>query len=107
MVHSTPARKEAIGLKQKAGNLARETKALEGIGGAAQLAGERQAEAARLQEKARELEEKARLEDITVWEDGIVKQTQKSEKKYAYWMAGWREGGKLRKVYRGFCRKVS
>jgi len=107
MVHNTPARKEAKELKQKSSELIRENKALEGIEGASQLAGERQAEAARLQEQARELEELARLEDITVWEDCIVKQTKKGEKKYGRWMAGWREDGKLHKVYLGSCRKMS
>lgn len=60
MVHNTPARKEAKGLKPKAIDLSREIEALEGIEDAAQLAGEMQAEAARLREEARELEELAR-----------------------------------------------
>jgi hypothetical protein len=42
-----------------------------------------------------------------VWEDSIVKQTKKGEKKYGHWMAGWREGDKVRKVYLGSCRKMS
>jgi hypothetical protein len=41
-----------------------------------------------------------------VWEDSIVKQTKKGEKKYERWMAGWREGGKVRKVYLGSCKKM-
>jgi hypothetical protein len=94
-------------LKQIAIELIRDIKALEGIEAAALLTGERQAEAARLQEQARVLGELARLEDITVREDCIVKQTKKGEKKYGRWMAGWREGGKLRKVYLGSCRKMS
>ncbi|VVB70046.1 Uncharacterised protein [uncultured archaeon] len=107
MVHSTPARTEARGLKQRSIDLAREIKALEGIEGAAQLAGEKQAKAGELLGQARELEEAARLEDITVWMDSIVKQTKKGEKKYGRWLAGWREGDKLRKVYLGSCRKMS
>lgn len=94
-------------MRQRASDLAREIKALEGIDGTSHLAGERQAEAARLQQQARELEELARLEDITVWEDSIVKQTKKGEKKYGRWLAGRREGGKLCKVYLGSCRKMS
>ena len=69
MVHNTPARKEANGLKPRASDLVREIKVLEGIEGAAQLTGERQAEAARLRGQARELEGLARMEDITAWED--------------------------------------
>jgi hypothetical protein len=53
------------------------------------------------------MQEQARLEDVTVWEDSIVKQTKKGEKKYGRWLAGWREGGKLRKVYLGTCEKMS
>ncbi len=66
MVHNTAARKEARGLKERAQKLASESRALEGIEDAASLAGERQAEAARLGEKARELQERARLEDLSV-----------------------------------------
>lgn len=91
MVHNTPARKEAKELKQKASGFSWESRALEGIEGAAHLAGERQAEAARLQAQARELEGLARLEDVQVWEDCIVKETKKGEKRYGRWMASWRQ----------------
>jgi hypothetical protein len=107
MTHNTPAREEARGLRQKARALARESKALESIEGAAHLAGKRHAEAARLQEQSRELQEQARLEDLTVWADSIVKQTKKGEKKYERWLAGWREGNMIRKVYLGSCKKMS
>lgn len=80
---------------------------MEGIEGAALLAGERQAEAARLKEQACELEDAARLEDLNVWEDSIIKRTKGGERKYGRWMAGWREGDKVRKVYLGSCRKIS
>jgi hypothetical protein len=106
MTHNTSARKEATELKKRAIGLSMEIKALEGIEGAALLAGERQAEVARLQEQARELEDAARLEDVTVWEDSIVKETKKGERKYGRWLAGWREGDKVRKVYLGSCRKM-
>jgi hypothetical protein len=96
-----------MGLKQIASELMRESKALEDIDGTPLLAGERQVEAARLQEQARELEDAARLEDVHVWADSIIKQTKKGEKEYARWMAGWREGGKLRKAYLGSCKKMS
>jgi hypothetical protein len=42
-----------------------------------------------------------------VWEDCIVKQTKKGKKKYGRWLAGWREGGKLCKVYLGSCKKLN
>ena len=107
MVHNTPARKEAKELKQRASELTRESRALEGIEGTALLAGERENEAARLEAQARELEELARLEDVHVWEDCIVRETKKGEKKYGRWLAGWREGDKVRKVYLGSCKKMS
>lgn len=107
MTHDTPARTEARGLKQNASKLARESKALEGIEDAGSMAGEKQAEASRLREMARELQEKARLEDLNIWVDCIVRPTSKGEKKYGRWMAGWREGNKVRKVYLGSCRKMS
>lgn len=90
MVHNTPARKEAKELKQRAIDLTREIKALEGIEGAAKLAGERQAEATRLQEQARELEELARLEDITVWEDCIFKEIMTNSSPFSsIWPLSW------------------
>ena len=64
MVHNTPARKEAKELKKRASELTRDSKALEGIEGAALLAGEREAKADRLVEQARVLELAARLEDV-------------------------------------------
>jgi hypothetical protein len=107
MTHNTPARKEAKELKQRAIELTRESRALEGIESTALLAGEREAEAARLKGHARELEDAARLEDIQVWVDCIVKQTKKGEKRYGRWLAGWREGGKIHKVYLGSCKRMS
>jgi hypothetical protein len=107
MVHNVPARKEAKGLKQRACELIMESKALEGIAGAAILGKEKQAEAGNLLGQARELEQVARLEDVTVWEDSIIKQTKKGEKKYGRWLAGWREGERVRKVYLGSCRNMS
>jgi hypothetical protein len=102
MVHDTNARMEARGLKQKAGEMARQARLLAGIEGVAQLAGEKEVEAARLRDQTRELRELARLEDLAVWRDCIFR----GEKKYERWLAGWREGGKVRKVYLGSCRKM-
>ena len=107
MVHTTIARKEAKGLKERAKELARESKALEGIENATSLAGEKEAEAAKLREQARELQEKARLEDITVIEEPLVKVTKKGERTYYRWVAVWRVDGKYKKVYVGSCRKLS
>ncbi|MCX6677406.1 MAG: hypothetical protein NTU95_05615 [Methanothrix sp.] len=107
MVHDVQAMREAREQKKRAQVLARESRALEGIEGAALLAGEKEAETARLKEQARELHEQARLEDLSVWEDCIVKQIKKGEKRYGRWLAGWREGDRVRKVYLGSCKKMS
>ncbi|RJE46836.1 hypothetical protein A7K50_12490 [Dehalobacter sp. MCB1] len=106
MVHTTAARREARGLKERARELDRESKALEAIEDAASMAGEKEAEASRLRGQARELQEKARLEDITVREEPLVKKTKKGEKTYYRWVAAWRVGGKYKKVYVGSCRKM-
>ena len=107
MVHTTASRREARGLKEKAKELARESRALEGIERAASLAGEKDAEASRLREQARELQKKARLEDITVREEPLVKKTEKGERTYYRWVAAWRVDGKYKKVYVGSCKKLS
>ncbi len=107
MVHTTAARREARGLKERARELDRESKALEAIEDAASMAGEKEAEAARLREQARELQEKARLEDIAVIEEPLIKVTKKGEKTYYRWVAAWRVNGKYKKVYVGSCKKLS
>jgi hypothetical protein len=48
----------------------------------------------------------ARLEDLTVWVMDKTKGTTKGPRKYAYWMATWREGGKTRNVHLGSCGKM-
>ena len=57
-------------------------------------------------EKAEPLKTQARLEDLHVWQMEKAKTTKKGSKKYAYWMASWREGGKTRNVHLGSARKM-
>ena len=71
-------------------------------------------------EKARELEGQAdqaiaeskalkpvaRLEDLHVWIMEKTKTTKKGSRSYHYWMANWREGGKVRNVHLGSCNKM-
>lgn len=106
MVHDTTARRKAREMKKKALELARESRALEGIGGVVLLAEEKEAEAARQWERSRELQDKARLEDLTVRQEPLVKRTKKGERTYYRWVASWREDGKCRHVYLGGCRKM-
>ncbi len=56
--------------------------------------------------KAEALEGAARLEDLNLWQMEKAKTTKKGIKTYLYWMASWREGGKVRHVHLGSCRKV-
>jgi hypothetical protein len=49
----------------------------------------------------------ARLEDLTVRVAEKVKTTKKGSKAYTYWMASWRESGKVRNVHLGSTRKLS
>ncbi len=107
MVHDVAARREARGVKKRARELAGEARALEGIQGATTLAGEKEAEAARLLLEAKELQDRARLEDLTVREEALIKQTKKGERTYCRWVASWREDGRYRKVYLGSGRKMS
>lgn len=64
-----------------------------------QQADERKAESGRLVGAAR-------LEDINLWQMAKSKTTKKGDQTYLYWMASWREAGKVRHVHLGSCRKV-
>jgi len=50
----------------------------------------------------RKLDPKMRLEDLNIWE---MRKTQNG-KTFAYWMATWRENGRVRNVHLGSCRKM-
>ena len=41
-----------------------------------------------------------------MWLMEKLKATKKGSPKYAYWMATWREGGKVRNVHLGSCKKL-
>jgi hypothetical protein len=63
----------------------------------------REEDAKKLEREAADLRELARVEDLTVW----VMEKAKAGKVYKYWMASWREGGRVRNVHLGSCKKVS
>jgi uncharacterized NAD(P)/FAD-binding protein YdhS len=56
---------------------------------------------------AQDLKDSARLEDLHIWKMKKEKETKKGVKTYGYWMASWRESGRIRHVYLGSCRKIS
>ena len=110
-MHTTEARKKAKTLKAQALELARDAKAArraakvlpEGEEKACKL--ERQAE--EMKAEAEDLKNTARLEDLHLWQMKKVKTTKKGSRNYHYWMANWREGGKVRNVHLGSCEKMS
>lgn len=53
--------------------------------------------------RAEALEFEARLEDLHLW----VMKKRKGRMKYTYWMATWREDGRVKNVYLGSTRKVT
>ena len=59
-----------------------------------------------LKAEAEDLKGAARLEDLTLWQMEKAKTTKKGSKTYLYWMASWREGGKVRNVHLGSCKKM-
>ena len=108
-MHKTPAGERRKSLIRDAKELAKNAWFLE----KAARAPAARKEAQRLQEEASSalaqaeaLKLQARLEDLTVWEMEKVKTTKKGSKKYAYWMATWRESGKTRNVHIGSCSKM-
>lgn len=108
MVHDTPARQKARALKEKIYSLSREAATLEDLGGMEKEAAIRSERAKELRQEADELLDQARLEDLTVRQEPLVKQTRESgERTYYRWVASWREGNKIRKVYMGGCRKMN
>ncbi len=65
-----------------------------------------QAEAEKAPAEAWALKLQARLEDLTVWQRELVKQSRKGSKTYTYWMASWCENGKTRNVHLRSSRKI-
>lgn len=108
MVHDTPARREARKLREEAKALNKEACTLAEISEAEGLAEKKGKEANRLMEQARRLQERARLEDLRVVQEPLTKTTKKgARREYLRWVCYWREGGRLRKIYLGSCRKIS
>ena len=68
---------------------------------------EREREAERLEGEVLEALERARLEAVTVYLGDVVKTTAKGEKKYRYYFASWKVGGKVVNKYIGSPRKMT
>jgi len=110
-MHKTAAGERAKALLQEAQDLARRAKTQKEA--AATMRAARvtvvnlQSMAAKKLSQAQAQKLEARLEDLQVWEQRKVKDTKKGVKTYTYFMASWREGGKLKNVYLGSSQKMS
>ena len=109
-MHKTAAGEKRKALKTEAMELERYARAAMK---AAEILPDAREEARKLEQQADELKAEsgalvgaARLEDINLWQMEKEKTTKKGSKTYIYWMASWREGGKVRNVHLGSCRKV-
>ena len=109
-MHKTTASERMKSLKTEARELERDAraaiKAAEILPDAMAEARELESQANKLKVEAEALEGAARLEDLTLWQMEKTKSTKKGSQSYFYWMASWREAGKVRHVHLGSCRKV-
>ena len=109
-MHKTSAGEKRKALKRKALELAKDAKvvmkAAKSLPEASKKARELQSDADQALAESEELKPQARLEDLHLWQMEKIKSTKKGSKKYTYWMATWREGGKTRNVYLGSSRKM-
>jgi len=110
-MHKNDSGERAKALKAEAKKLARRAKAQKEAAATMRAAKvtvmNLQSMAAKRLTQAQALRLEARLEDLHVWEQKKVKNTKKGAKAYTYFMATWREGGKLRNVYLGSSHKMS
>jgi hypothetical protein len=109
-MHATTAGNKIKALKKEARELARDAtatkRAAKTLPDASEKARELQEEADKALTEAVTLRPVARLEDLTVWIMEKTKTTKKGSRSYQYWMANWREGGKVRNVHLGSCKKL-
>jgi hypothetical protein len=109
-MHKTNAGERAKALKKEAQELAGDAKAAiraaKALPEARERARELEGQADNLKAEAETLKEAARLEDLSVWVMEKVKPTKKGNRSYHYWMATWRESGKVRNVHLGNCGKM-
>ena len=109
-MHKTTTGEKMKALKAEALELERDAraamKAAEILPDARRKAGELEGHAHELKAEAEALKEAARLEDLHLWQMEKTRTTKKGSQSYFYWMASWREGGKVKHVHLGSCKKV-
>ena len=109
-MHKTDASEKRKALKTDAMGLERDASMAMRV---AEILPDARGEARKLEQQAKELRAEAealkgaaRLEDLTLWQMEKEKTTKKGDQTYLYWMASWREGGKVRNVHLGSCNRV-
>ncbi len=107
MVHDTASRAKAREMRKKAKKLEGEAQTLAAIEETRALAAVKAHRAKELGETAFALATHARLEDLTVRQAPIVKQTKKGPKTYDRWLCSWRVGDKTVTKHLGSVKKVS
>ena len=109
-MHKTTTSERMKSLKAEARELERDAsmamQAAEVLPDAREEARRMEGRADELKAEAEALKGAARLEDLHLWRMEKEKTTKKGTQSYLYWMASWREGGKVRHVHLGSCRKV-
>ncbi len=109
-MHKTTTSERMKAMKAEARELERDAsialKAAEILPDARAKARELESQADMLKAEAEALKGAARLEDLNLWQMEKTRTTKKGTRSYFYWMASWREGGKVRHVHLGSCRKV-
>ena len=108
-MHKTTAGEKRKALREEALALARDAKAAmkaaKTLWDAMEKARALEGLAVSLKAESEALKGAARLEDLHLWQMEKSKTTKKRTRSYFYWMASWREGGKVRHVHLGSCRK--
>ena len=95
-MHKTNAGERAKALKKEAQDLARRAKTQKEAAVIMRVARVTVQNLQSLAAKRLSQAQALRLEDLHVWEQKKVKNTKKGAKAYTYFMASWREGGKMR-----------
>ena len=110
-MHKTEAGEKAKAMRKEAGELARRAKAMTKVAKAlpdvSHKARALEGQADELKAEAEALKGAARLEDLHLWQMKKVKTTKNGSRTYHYWMANWREEGKVQNVHLGSCEKMS
>ena len=103
-MHASPSSKKRQQQQHKAAKLEQLALQAEALPGGAELAASCRIDAAKYREEAASLKRDARIEDLNLWQ---MAKPAKGGGTSRYWMASWREQGKVRNAHIGSCSKLS